>query len=104
MTAYPINSWLVKNKLKHGCMTLAEKDSAMPEMQHVSSEHDHMNHSAHEAMHHDGPMSKMKHHHHANHEMPTLSMQKAVLIICVTFIGLILASWATSVFLAPISF
>lgn len=30
--AYPINHWLVKNNLKHGCMTLTEKED-MPHME-----------------------------------------------------------------------
>ena len=34
ITAYGINSWLVRNRLKHGCMTLPEKGMAMPAGHH----------------------------------------------------------------------
>ncbi|WP_444892982.1 DUF4396 domain-containing protein [Microbulbifer sp. TRSA001] len=36
--AYPINYWLVKNHLKHGCMTLPGKDRAAPNLGHCSHE------------------------------------------------------------------
>ncbi|AWF82444.1 hypothetical protein BTJ40_17355 [Microbulbifer sp. A4B17] len=36
--AYPINYWLVKNHLKHGCMTLPGKDGAAPNLGHCSYE------------------------------------------------------------------
>ena len=78
-TAYPINSWLVKSKLKHGCMTLPEKDpvSMAPGGDHYMS-----------GMH---------------HEMTTLSTTKAVTIAAITFLALLIAAWLTN-FVAPISF
>ncbi len=41
LTAFPINYWLVKRKLKHGCMTLTEKPS------HSDKEKTHDKHSHH---------------------------------------------------------
>jgi len=36
--AYPVNWWLVKNHLKHGCMTLPGHDRPAPGLGHVSME------------------------------------------------------------------
>lgn len=36
--AYPVNYWLVKNHLKHGCMTLPGRDGPAPYLGHCSPE------------------------------------------------------------------
>ena len=38
MLAFPINCWLVKNRLKHGCMTLPGADGPAPGLGHSSAE------------------------------------------------------------------
>ena len=38
MLAFPINYWLVKNRLKHGCMTLPGADGPAPVLGHSSAE------------------------------------------------------------------
>ena len=38
VVAYPINHWLVANRLKHGCMTLPGADTPAPGLGHVSPE------------------------------------------------------------------
>jgi hypothetical protein len=94
ITAYPINSWLVKNKLKHGCMTLPDKSATMSMHQDNPAEHHHQHAKA----------DSMHGHEHSQHSMTTLPVQKAILIMLVAFAGLLLSAWLTSVFLAPISF
>ena len=104
ITAYPINSWLVKNKLKHGCMTIPDKNPTMSIQQHTSAKHDqnpaeqHHHHTKTDAVH------SMHENEHSQHSMTTLPVQKSILIIVATFAGLLLAAWFTSEFLAPISF
>ena len=89
ITAYPINSWLVRNKLKHGCMTLPAKG------QNSSSPHEHT-----QGHHHHGA-PETGHQHHA---MATLSISTATWMITGTFAALLCAAWLTSAFMAPISF
>jgi uncharacterized protein DUF4396 len=96
ITAYPINSWLVKNKLKHGCMTLPDTSATMSMHRDNPAEHHHQHAKA--------DADSMYGHEHSQHSMTTLPVQKAILIMLVTFAGLLLAAWLTSVFLAPISF
>lgn len=74
-TAYPINSWMVRKMLKHGCMTVEEE---MPEG------HEH-------------------HHEHHDHEMGSISLGLQALIVIGTFVLLFLAAWFTSRFV-PIHF
>jgi len=38
LTAYPVNYWLVKNKIKHGCMTIQPASK----MEHHDHEHHQM--------------------------------------------------------------
>ncbi|MEI4908469.1 DUF4396 domain-containing protein, partial [Klebsiella pneumoniae] len=45
VVAYPINHWLVANRLKHGCMTLPGADAPAPGLGHVSPEPSMMNHA-----------------------------------------------------------
>lgn len=91
LTAYPINSWLVRSKLKHGCMTLPEKvkDSA------ENNDHPAV---AHSMGHNTGAMDS------THHEMGTLPLWQAVTLIAVTFAVLFAAAWLTSVLGAPITF
>ncbi len=107
ITAYPINSWLVKNKLKHGCMTIPDKNAAMSMHSHEHpQEHDqHSTDGPHQHQQADENMAHHAHgHQHSHHSMATLPLQKSIGIILVTFTGLLAAAWLTSVFLAPISF
>jgi len=67
-TAYPINSWLVRNKLKHGCMTIEEN------------------------------MTPMEHEDHEHNTMGSISLSKQLLIVVGTFALLLLAAWAASSF------
>lgn len=69
--AYPINFWLVKNRLKHGCMTLPEKNSnALPNMEMSSQKHEGMGE-------HYATSSQ--------HEMGTLPLIKQIIIMSMTF-------------------
>ena len=102
ITAYPINSWLVRSKLKHGCMTLPEKGaSAAPQHKHMHEQHSHHNDSAMEHQHHQYSGTGMD---HQQHQMGALTMGKSTMIIVSTFAALFLAAFLTSRFLAPISF
>jgi hypothetical protein len=91
ITAYPINSWLVRNHLKHGCMTLPDADAPAPELGHKSMEKTDM--PGMEMGGEDKPMA-----------MGSLPMPKALAIIVATFACLLLAGWITSTFFAPITF
>lgn len=90
ITAYPINSWLVRRKLKHGCMTLPEAGAASPPAEH--GRHAMGAEPAHQGM------------GHAHHEMGTLPTGQAAVMIVLTFLCMLLAAWLTSAFLAPIGF
>jgi hypothetical protein len=83
-TAYPINSWMVRHHLKHGCMTLPGADGPAPELGHQSMEGMDMSE--------DTPM-----------QMGSLPPAKAVAVIIATFACLLLAAWITT-FFAPINF
>src|SRR5262245_3798866 len=87
ITAYPINWWLVKNRLKHGCMTLPERDGPAPELGHRSMEP-----TASEAMPTD---------HHM--EMRELPAGPAAAWMAATFLLMLGAAWLAT-FAAPISF
>jgi hypothetical protein len=84
--AYPINFWLVKNKLKHGCMTLHEKQS--------NNAHSGMDMSSHtnEEMSGNAAMS-------SQHDMNTLSFIKQIIIIFITFAILFAVIFVTLHFL-----
>lgn len=83
LTAYPMNRWLVKSGLKHGCMTLPEKDRPAPELGHASMEH------------------AGGHEHHV--EMRSLPLSRAVAWGALTFALMLLAAGLTTI-AAPISF
>ncbi|MEM7024475.1 MAG: DUF4396 domain-containing protein [Pseudomonadota bacterium] len=112
LTAYPINSWLVRNHLKHGCMTLPEADEPAPKLGHKS-----MDMAGHEGMSMpgghsmaSGDMAGMEMGAGSGGgedqpmEMGTLPLPKMIAIIAGTFAGLLLALWITSTFFAPITF
>ncbi|MEM7139156.1 MAG: DUF4396 domain-containing protein [Myxococcota bacterium] len=92
ITAYPINAWLVRNHLKHGCMTLpegsAEADAAsdmkMGDMDMSGAEMGDMD------------MGEM--------EMGTISIGRSTTIVLATFAVMLAAAWVTSEFVAPIEF
>ncbi len=93
ITAYPINSWLVRNHLKHGCMTLPGADGPAPKLGHKSMEGmDMPGMDMGGAGGEDQPM-----------EMGSLPLPKAAAIIVATFACLLLAAWITT-FFAPIAF
>ena len=57
IVAFPINHWLVRNHLKHGCMTLPGADAAAPGLGHASPEeggHGAGSHSGHSQGHEPG--------------------------------------------------
>jgi hypothetical protein len=84
--AYPVNFWLVRNKLKHGCMTLPDKDNgnALPHVEMSNQNHEEM----------DG-------HHVMNsqHGMNTLPFKNQMIIIAITIAILIVAILVTLHFL-----
>jgi hypothetical protein len=119
LTAFPMNRWLVANHLKHGCMTLPDKDNPAPNLGLTSPE------AAARAAHaghamapspgaHAGHASQAgpataeppsSHASHAGHAMtmrePTWAQSLAW--TAATFAAMLAAAWLTSRF-APISF
>jgi len=100
ITAYYINSWLVRNKLKHGCMTLPDQEGergmlhggmAAGSMEHEPAMDMNMG---------EGEMAQGG----MDHEMGQISTGEAVTIIIGTFLVLFFAIWFTSYFIAPITF
>ena len=89
ITAYPINQYLVKNRLKHGCMTKPESDPLAQ-----NSHHKHHKKSSNEAS-TDHLHENMEHEHH---EMGTLPMKTQWLYIGSTFALLLIAVVITSFF------
>ena len=82
--AYPINYWMVKNHLKHGCMTLPDADGPAPGLGHTSPEA--MDDEEAPAMH-----------------MGSLSRVQAIAWVAGTYIVLLAAMWLTDQ-IVPISF
>jgi hypothetical protein len=101
ITAYPINAWLIRNNLKHGCMTLP-KTTGMP-MEHMArspKEHaDHEMNGSSEPLHGEHEMPGHGHH----HSMGSIPSGKAVWITALTFLALLLVVWLTSVLVTPIT-
>ena len=93
ITAYYMNSWLVRNKLKHGCMALPEQE-AEGAMAHAGMAHGQMQHEP------GMDMGQGE----TQHVMGTISSGESVTIIIGTFLILFFAVWFTSHFIAPISF
>jgi len=79
LTAYPINWWLVKNGLKHGCMTLPERSAPAPELGHRSME-----------------MPAMGHAH--TMKMGEISLARAAAWVVGTTTLLLAAAWITTFF------
>jgi len=67
-TAYPINSWLVRRKLKHGCMTIEEN------------------------------MTPIEHTDHEHNMMGSISLGKQLLFVIGTFALLLAAAWIANCF------
>jgi Domain of unknown function (DUF4396) len=99
ITAYPINSWLVRNKPKHGCMTLPEANTPAPNLGHRSMEAMPMPDG--QKMEGMEPGAGGEDH---TMEMGSLPMPQMIAIIAATFACLLLAAWITSAFFAPITF
>ncbi|UTW42694.1 DUF4396 domain-containing protein [bacterium SCSIO 12844] len=89
LTAYPINYYLVKRKLKHGCMTSygAKEDHTM-----MASDHNH-----HQNDHH----AQLEGHNH--HQVGHISLIKQFTWIVATFIILIVELWIINLFI-PVNF
>lgn len=92
VVAFPINRWLVANRLKLGCMTLPGADGPAPALWHVSLEHN-------ETADHEG--HQMAGHHQM--KMMNLSVGRAAAWIVATCTVLIVALWLRSKFV-PIKF
>jgi Domain of unknown function (DUF4396) len=100
IAAYPINAWLVRKKLKHGCMTLPEPGRPARNAGHRSMEG--MATTA------GVKMERMEHaatrgEGHAR-QMRSLPLPKMTAVIAATFACLLLGGWITSAFFAPITF
>lgn len=104
ITAYPINSWMVRNKLKHGCMTLPEPGQPAPDIGHKSMEMAGQGEGM--AMPAGGKMEGMAMGGGEGHamQMGSLPLPKMLAIIALTFACLPAAGWITSAFFAPITF
>jgi hypothetical protein len=107
--AFPVNYWLVKNHLKHGCMTLPGADGPAPGLGHRSPEP--MDAAMDQSM---GSMEHKQQHNHMMHEvdeatdehemaMPSLSLPVMLLWVVGTWLLLIGAVWLTA-HLVPVSF
>lgn len=100
LVAYPINHWMVANRLKHGCMTLPEADKPAPDLGRASPEPSKM--MDHAQMHHAAGSAGAMYQHH-DHAMNELPAGRAAVIIAVTFAVLLAAVWLTS-FVVPVRF
>ena len=100
VVAYPINYWLVANRLKHGCMTLPGSDAPAPGLGLVSPEpsmmmdHAQMQHAT-SAI--DTAPAK------SDHAMTELPSGRAAAIIVGTFAILLVAVWLTNL-VVPVRF
>jgi hypothetical protein len=90
VVAYPINHWLVANRLKHGCMTLPGSDAPAPGLGHVSPEPSMM-------MDHAATAQQ------SEHTMTALPAARAAAIIAGTFAILLVAIWLTNL-VVPVRF
>ncbi len=126
IVAFPINHWLVRNHLKHGCMTLPGADAAAPGLGHASPEetgpaaasyaghsHGHApaesgdSHGSHGAgMHGSGSEHAESLPPSGDHEsmaMGSISASRATMIVALSF-GLLLATTALTSLWVPIRF
>jgi hypothetical protein len=100
VAAYPINHWLVANRLKHGCMTLPGADTPAPGLGHVSPEPSMM--MEHAQMQH-APGSVATAAPASDHVMTELPTARAAAIIVGTFAILLVAVWLTNL-VVPVRF
>lgn len=97
IVAYPINYWLVANRLKHGCMTLPGADGPAPGLGHASPEPSMMDHAQMSGT--VGTVGTAQ----AEHVMTELPTGRALAIIAATFAILLAALWLTN-FAVPVRF
>jgi hypothetical protein len=93
--AFPVNYWLVKSRLKHGCMTLPGADGPASGLGHRSHEATHHHGASHHGTRKDeggmgGEMGGMK------MEMSDLTLGAKSLRIALSFAFLILMLWVTA--------
>jgi hypothetical protein len=112
--AFPINRWLVKNHLKHGCMTLPRADGPAPGLGHRSPEmpggdgtvitHEHQTDMPAQGSRpvHTGQAKDVPPHVQSM-TMRELPFGRALLWIAGTFLVLLLALWVTAQYV-PIEF
>ncbi|WP_024507920.1 DUF4396 domain-containing protein [Bradyrhizobium sp. ARR65] len=98
--AYPINHWLVANRMKHGCMTPPEADRPAPGLGNASPEPSTMMDNTH--MHYAAGSAGAMYQHH-DHAMNELPAGRAAVIIAITFAVLLGVVWLTS-FVVPVRF
>jgi len=128
LTAYPINHYLVRKGLKHGCMTIGRDDphrghrsaeAAGEEIEHAGhAEHaghsEHAGHMAGEPMEHMGHAEHAGHSEHAGHaehtgavpvahQMGQISTPWTLFCVTASFAAMLLAGWLTSL-AVPIAF
>ena len=109
--AFPINAWLVRRKLKHGCMTLPGADGGpAPQMGHATSEKSMVMDPEGHGMKHMGGgegaghgMAHMKHGAHDGHQMGSISLAAQSSWVVGTLALVVLTTYITHYF-APISF
>jgi hypothetical protein len=97
--AFPVNYWLVKSQLKHGCMTLPGRDQPAAYLGHRSPEH----RPAAESMKAMGHMDIPDEHEEHGMSMRELPVPTAAGIVLLTFVFLAVAIVATNHFV-PIAF
>jgi hypothetical protein len=95
ITAFPINWWLVRSGLKHGCMTLPGRDRPAPALGHASMD----NAMRDDAMPDDAMPGHAMHH----MEMRELPLLRAALWVAGTLAAMLAAAWLASLFV-PINF
>jgi hypothetical protein len=100
MLAFPINYWLVKNRLKHGCMTLPGADGPAPVLGHSSAEA--MNIEGMEDMMGKDPVMDSDSGQH-DMAMKSLSMGESAAWVIGSFIVLLSLLWLTHLWV-PIRF
>lgn len=98
--AYPINFWLVKNHLKHGCMTLPDADGPAPGLGHRSPEAGGRQDAMPSGDRMAGEMEGMQ---GMQMEMKDLSLAAKGLWVGLSFAFLLFALWLVT-FWAPIRF
>jgi hypothetical protein len=94
VTAYRINSWMVRRGLKHGMMTPSAAGTSSARVRPDPEESGSIGAEIHaDRTHHERPHAAMH-----DHRMATLSLGKAAAIVVLTFAFLAAAVWITSFF------